>query len=203
MFTGSLANVGSSMLDGITGFFKADPVSKIKKFETIDAHKIYELGLGLKYMGEGLKVLTTDLNLTNLIRDITLMAKPVIDLAFGLSQFSDAYKKFQAVQMESDLNQIKNINVQNDSGLKDAITQSSELQLDIMRDQLVELRRNNQLMEMLIANGGNSGSPSFQNAGMMSPMASNKSSESYTSPSFSTKGHYRDNLKLLTMSFQG
>jgi len=203
MFMGSLGNLGSSMIDSVTGFFKSDPVSKIKKFESIDSGKIYELGLGLKFMGEGLRSLTTDLNLTNLIKDLTLMAKPVIDLAYGISEFSDAYKKFQAVQMESDLNQIKNINVQNDNGIKEAITQSSELQLDIMRDQLVELRRSNQLMEVLVANGANSGSPSFQNAGMMSPMASNGSNETYTSPSFNTKGHYRDNLKLLAMSFQG
>jgi hypothetical protein len=203
MFTGSLANVGSSMLDGLTGFFKADPVSKIKKFESIDSGKIYELGLGLKYMGEGLKSLTTDLNLTNLIKDITLMSKPVIDLAYGISEFSDAYKKFQAVQMESDLNQIKNINVQNDNGIKEAIIQSSELQLDIMRDQLVELKKSNQLMEMLVTNGVNSGSE-LQNTGMMSPIATNNgSNESYTTPNFATKRHYRDNLKLLSMSFQG
>ena len=199
MFTGSLANVGSSMLDGITGFFKADPVSKIKKFETIDSHKIYELGLGLKYMGEGLRSLTSDLNLTNLVKDITLMAKPVIDLAYGISQFSDAYKKFQAVQMESDLNQIKNINVQNDNGIKDAITQSSQLQLDIMRDQLVELRKNNELMQILVMNNMDNES-NGNNVGIMAPMASNKSNESYTSPSFSTKDHYRDNLKLMSMS---
>ena len=203
MFTGSLSNIGSSMLDSISGFFKIDPVSKIKKFETIDAHKIYELGLGLKYMGDGLRSLTTDLNLTKFIRDITIMSKPVMDLAYGVSQFSDAYKKFQAVQMETDLNQIKNINVQNDNGIKDAINESSKLQLDIMKDQLVELRRNNQLMEMLITNGGNSGSPSLQNANMIMPIASNNSKESFTSPNFSTKSHYKDNLKLLSMSFQG
>ena len=68
-----------------------------------------------------------------------------------------------------------------------------------MRDQLVELRKNNELMQILVMNNMDNES-NGNNVGIMAPMASNKSNESYTSPSFSTKDHYRDNLKLMSMS---
>ena len=202
MFFGSLANVGSSIIDGAMGFFKSDPVSKIKKFESIDSKKIYELGLGLKFMGEGLSTLTKDLDLTNLIKDLSLLSKPVIDLAYGISEFSDAYVKFQAVRMDSDLEQIKNINVQNENGLKDTIRETGQLQIEVLRDQLTEIRRTNELMETLISNTINN-NPNQQNQSSATVQNGNKSSTSLTSPAFSTKDNYRNNLKLTAMSIQG
>jgi hypothetical protein len=198
MFFGSLSNLGSSMIDSITGFFNMDPVSKIKKFETINSDKIYQLGLGLKYMGEGLRNLSKDIDISTLVKDLTLLSKPVIDLAQGISEFSDAYSKFQAVRIESDINQIKNINLQSENGIKDEIKLASELQLEVLRDQLAELRKNNQLMEILVSNKD---SKQINQSGGFIQNTTNK--DSLYSPSFSTKENYRGNLKLTSMSFSG
>jgi len=200
MFFGSLSNLGSSMIDSITGFFNADPVSSIKKFESINSEKIYKLGLGLKFMGEGLRSLTTDMDLSNLIKDITLLTKPIIDLAYGISYFSDAYSKFDAIRTESDLSIIKNINVDNDNGIKDAIKESNQLQLDILTDQLIELRRNNQLLEVLINNGGGNNNNQENPSNIILGQSNKRNTVS--SPSFETKDNYRNNLKLTSMSMQ-
>jgi hypothetical protein len=186
------------MIDSITGFFNMDPVSKIKKFETINSDKIYQLGLGLKYMGEGLRNLSKDIDISTLVKDLTLLSKPVIDLAQGISEFSDAYSKFQAVRMESDINQIKNINLQSENGVKDEIKLASELQLEVLRDQLAELRKNNQLMEILVSNKD---SKQINQSGGFFQNTTNK--DSLYSPSFATKENYRGNLKLTSMSFSG
>jgi len=201
MFFGSLANVGSSILDGITGFFKSDPVSKIKKFEAINSSKIYELGLGLKFMAEGLNSLTKDMDLTNIIKDIGLLSKPVIDLAYGISEFSDAYTKFQAVRMDSDLEQIKNINVENENGLKDTIKQTGQLQIEVLREQLAEIRRTNQLMETLISTS-NINNANRQDAVIQQNQNTNTPTTTLSQPAFFTKDNYRNNLKLTAMSIQ-
>ena len=53
---GSVAGVGASIVNGLSSLFGLDPVSQIQKFEKVDSEKIYKLGLGLKFMGEGLNV---------------------------------------------------------------------------------------------------------------------------------------------------
>jgi hypothetical protein len=189
MLGGSVAGVGTAMLDTLSSFFGLDPVSQIKKFEKIDADKIYKLGEGVKFLGEGLKMLSSsDMNLTRITDGVIKLTKPLAEFSGSLNQFSDAYAKFEKVKLESD--QI--FNIQADNGVKQAISEASQRELEIQTEQLVELKKNNMLMEQLVLRSGGSinsiGGFGGSNEGNLN------------SPSFETKNNYLANMKMMNMT---
>jgi hypothetical protein len=182
-------NVAGILIDKLSSFFGLDPVSQIQKFEKINADKIYKLGEGVKFLGEGLKLLSSsDMNLTRITDDIIKLTKPLADFSGSLNQFADSYAKFEKVKLESD--QI--FNIQADSGVKQAITEASQRELEIQTEQLVELRKNNMLMEQLVLRSGGS-------INSIGGLGGNNNGN-LNSPSFETKNNYLANMKMMNMT---
>ena len=190
MLGGGVAGVGVAMIDKLSSFFGLDPVSQIKKFEKVDADKIYKLGEGVKFLGEGLKMLSSsDMNLTRITDDIIKLTKPLAEFSGSLNQFADSYAKFEKVKLESD--QI--FNIQADNGVKQAISEASQRELEIQTEQLAELRKNNMLMEQLVLRSGGS-------INSIGGFGGNSNNGNLNSPSFETKNNYLSNMKMMNMT---
>ncbi len=190
---GSIAGVGTGVIDKLGSFFSLDPVSQIKKFEKVDVEKIYKLGEGVKMLGEGLRNLSSsDINLTKITDGVIKLTKPLAEFSGSLEKFSDAYTKFEKVKMDSD----KVFNIEADTGLKQAIKEATDRQLNVQMEQLTELKRNNELMEILINRSGNSGGITGAPFGR----GGGEESINLTSPVFKTKNDYLSNVKMMTMS---
>jgi hypothetical protein len=189
---GSIGGAVSGIVNGLTGLFKIDPVSQIKKFETIDSEKIYKLGMGLKFMGEGLKTLSSgEIKLKDVVGEILLLTKPLIEFSGALNQFSEAYSKFDKVAMNSDLTKIYKMKVENDNTIQKAIMDLNQQELAVQQAQLEQLKLNGEFLKR-IAEGGMGQNIISNN---MQPQGDNISA-----PSFKTKDNYFTNLKLSTMS---
>jgi hypothetical protein len=189
---GSVGGAVSGIVNGLTGLFKIDPVSQIKKFETIDSEKIYKLGMGLKFMGEGLKTLSSgEIKLKDVVGEILLLTKPLIEFSGALNQFSEAYSKFDKVAMNSDLTKIYKMKVENDNTIQKAIMDLNQQELAVQQAQLEQLKLNGEFLKR-IAEGGMGQNIISNN---MQPQGDNISA-----PSFKTKDNYFTNLKLSTMS---
>lgn len=190
MLGGSAAGIGTGIINGLSSFFGLDPVGQIKKFEKVDVEKIYKLGEGVKMLGDGLKTLSsTDINLSKVTDGVIKLTKPLAEFSGSLEKFSDAYTKFEKIKMQADTE----FNIQADTGVKEAIKEATDRQLDVQIEQLSELRRNNQLMEILINRSGGSG-------GIIGSFGGEEQGGNITSPSFRTKNDYLANMKMMTMT---
>lgn len=190
---GSVAGAATGIISGLSSLFGLDPVSQIKKFERIDSEKIYKIGLGLKFMGEGLKTLSSgEIKLKGIVNEILMMTNPLLEFSTALNQFSQAYSNFDKVAMNSDLTKIYKMKVENDNSIQKAIMDLNQQELAVQQAQLEQLRLNGEFLRR-IAEGGMG--QNVTATGMMQPQTDNISS-----PSFKTKDNYFTNLKLTSMS---
>lgn len=192
---GTIAGAASGVISGLSSLFGIDPVSQIKKFEKIDSEKIYKLGIGLKFMGEGLKTLSSgEIKLKDITNEILMMTRPLIEFSGALDSFTNAYSKFDKVAMNSDLTKIYKMKVENDNSIQKAIMDLNQQELAVQQAQLDQLRQNGEFLRR-IAEGGMS--QNVVSNGMTQPQG-----ENISSPSFKTKDNYFNNLKLTSMSMQ-
>jgi hypothetical protein len=186
---GSVGGVVGGIASAFGSFFKVDPVSQLKKFQELDGDKLMKVGLGIKYMGEGLRNLSSNLDLKGVIKDLSDMTSPLLRFSAAIMAFTVAYKSLESLKMDSKLN----INVNSDSGIQKAILDIQMQELEVQKAQLEQLKINGQLLSRIAESGG---------AGGGAAGASGSKNMSVYSPSFKTKDGYLNNMKLLNMSLQ-
>lgn len=186
---GSVGGVVGGIANAFGSFFKIDPVAQIKKFQELDGDKLLKVGLGIKFMGEGLRNLSSNLDLKGVIKDLSDMTSPLLRFSAAIMAFTVAYKSLESLKMDSKLN----INVNSDSGVQKAILDIQIQELEVQKAQLEQLKINGQLLSRIAESGGVGGAA----AG-----GSGSKNMSIYSPSFQTKDGYLNNMKLLNMSLQ-
>ena len=190
---GSVAGVGASIVNGLSSLFGLDPVSQIQKFEKVDSEKIYKLGLGLKFMGEGLKAISTDVNLKPFVAELLSVTKPLTEFSGALDTFNKTYADFEKMTMNSEFKQVYQNKIESDKSIQEAIKNLNEQELSIQQMQLEQLQQNGELLRMIAEKTGGSG-------GGTQVVNSNNSGNKVTMPGFGTKTKYFNNLKLASMS---
>lgn len=186
---GSVGGVIGGITSALGSFFEVDPVSQLKKFQELDGDKLMKVGLGIKFMGEGLRNLSSNLDLKGVIKDLSDMTSPLLRFSAAIMAFTVAYKSLESLKMDSKLN----INVNSDSGIQKAILDIQMQELEVQKAQLEQLKINGQLLSRIAESGG---------AGGGAAGASGSKNMSVYSPSFQTKDGYLNNMKLLNMSLQ-
>lgn len=194
---GSVAGIGASVVNGLSSLFGLDPVSQIQKFEKVDSEKIYKLGLGLKFMGEGLKAISTDVNLKPFVAELLSVTKPLTEFSGALDTFNKTYANFEKMTMNSEFKQVYQNKIESDKSIQEAIKNLNEQELSIQQMQLEQLQRNGELLRMIAEKTGGAGGGGTQVVG-----ASN-SGTTINAPGFATKTKYFNNLKLTSMSING
>ena len=190
---GSVAGVGASIVNGLSSLFGLDPVAQIQKFEKVDSEKIYKLGLGLKFMGEGLKAISTDVNLKPFVAELLGVTKPLTEFSGALDTFNKTYADFEKMTMNSEFKQVYQNKIESDKSIQEAIKNLNEQELSIQQMQLEQLQQNGELLRMIAEKTGGSG-------GGTQVVNSNNSGNKVTMPGFGTKTKYFNNLKLASMS---
>lgn len=193
---GSVAGVGASIVNGLSSLFGLDPVSQIQKFEKVDSEKIYKLGLGLKFMGEGLKAISTDVNLKPFVAELLSVTKPLTEFSGALDTFNKTYADFEKMTMNSEFKQVYQNKIESDKSIQEAIKNLNEQELSIQQMQLEQLQKNGELLKMIADKTGGAG-------GGTQVVGSNNPSTSVNAPGFATKTKYFNNLKLASMSING
>ncbi len=220
MLGGTLMGTAGALADKLTSFIGLDPVSFIKKFETLNADKLLSLGNGIKFLAEGLKYLSQGIELKNIINDLNLLIQPLLifsnvldtfsksykilvndlmlltapllSFSSALDTFSSSYKQLEKIKMESEINQNYNMNLKSDTGIQKAILDLHQQELSVQQAQLEQLKINGNLLYQLVANGGIGKGVSLPQPNI-----------SIKSPSFNTKENFMNNMKLMSMSLQG
>lgn len=194
MLVGTGAGVVGGIASGLASLFGADPVSQLKKFEKLDADKLLNLGIGIKFLAEGLSILSKGIELKDITDQLVNMTSPLLQFSTALIGFAAAYKMLDKVKMEAEMNQMYKMNVQNDSGIHKAILETNQQELAVQQAQLDQLKYNGDLLKQIASKGGVGGS------GMGIPPT--PSGTSITTPSFTTKDNYMNNMKLMNMTIQ-
>ena len=185
---GTISGVGSGLINGFSSFFGLDPVSQIKKFETIDSDKLSKLGSGIKNLSEGLKSLSSGIDLTNAIQQMRNMISPIEAFSGAIDTFSKSYNNLNKIKLNPEFN----LKFQEDNSIQLAIKSLNEQELAVQISQLEQLERNGEYLRD-IASRINSGNT------VVSSQQKNEAEINYRN--FSTKNDYTNNLKLATMSF--
>ena len=192
---GSVAGAAAGIVNGLTGLFKLDPASQIKKFETIDSEKIYKLGMGLMNMAQGLKELSNgSINLKDITNQLMQMTKPLTDFSSALDAFSNAYAKIDKVKLQSEYT----MNVEKDDSIQQAIKSLHEQELSVQQAQLAQLQQNGEYLRVIASSGGAGGGGGQQGGSS----GGGQQADRLSGPNFETKDKYMSNLKLTTMSFE-
>jgi len=191
MLGGTMMGTAGALADKLSSFIGLDPVSFIKKFETLNADKLLSLGTGIKYLAEGLKSLSGGIEIKNIVNDLILLTTPLLSFTNALDSFSNSYKQLEKIKMESEINQNYNMNLKSDTGIQKAILDLHAQELSVQEAQLEQLKINGNLLYQLVSNGGMSGGVSIP-----------QNSSSIKTPNFSTKENFINNMKLTSMSFQ-
>lgn len=194
---GSVAGIGASVVNGLSSLFGLDPVSQIQKFEKVDSEKIYKLGLGLKFMGEGLKAISTDVNLKPFVAELLSVTKPLTEFSGALDTFNKTYADFEKMTMNSEFKQVYQNKIESDKSIQEAIKNLNEQELSVQQMQLEQLQRNGELLRMIAEKTGGAGGGGTQVVG------SSNSGTTVNAPGFATKTKYFNNLKLASMSING
>ena len=190
---GSVAGVGASIVNGLSSLFGLDPVAQIQKFEKVDSEKIYKLGLGLKFMGEGLKAISTDVNLKPFVAELLGVTKPLTEFSGALDTFNKTYADFEKMTMNSEFKQVYQNKIESDKSIQEAIKNLNEQELSIQQMQLEQLQQNGELLRMIAEKTGSGG-------GGTQVVNSSNSGTKVSVPGFGTKTKYFNNLKLASMS---
>lgn len=187
---GSVAGLGTGILNGLASFFGLDPASQIKEFEKINADKIEKLGLGLSNMAQGLKSLSSGIDLSNVTKQITDMIRPLASLTDGLDKFSGVYEKLTKTKIQTEYK----INVETDNSIQKAIKSLNEQELAVQKLQLAQLEQNGEYLRIISERIRSEGSQFL-------PMQGQSLNNGVTSPNITTKDTFLSNIKLATMSF--
>ena len=195
---GSVAGAAGSFINGLTGLFGADPVSQLKKFEKLDADKLLNLGIGIKYLGEGLKMLsdTKNINLDNITKQMMAMITPLTQFSIALGGFKTAYEGLDNAIKGSEINRIYQMKLEADNGLQKALIDLNQKEVEILSAQLDELKRNGEYLRVIANSGGGMGGMVPLNGGG----GSGRGSASVSN--FTTKDSYMNHLKLTTSTLE-
>ena len=196
---GMAGGVAAGVVGKLAGIFGLNPADQIKKFENIDSAKIFELGLGLKYMGESLKMLSSGIDLRGITNQLLELTTPLINFTFSLEKFNKAFSDLDKTISKSEITNVYKLKVENENNIQKSILELNQQELEIQKAQLEELRANNGLLQIIadnIRNSGASYSPTALNN-------QNKGKESISTANFSTKNNYLNHMKLTSMSFAG
>ena len=183
----------AGVVSKISSIFGLNPADQIKKFEKIDADKIFKLGIGLLFMGQGLKALTTDIDLEPITSQLIAMIIPLLLFSAGVREFSNAYTNLDKAIKGSEINRIYQMKVESDNGLQKALVDLNEKEVELLSAQLDELKRNGEYLRIIASSGSKMGGGVFNMGG-----SNNKGSASISN--FSTKDSYMNHLKLTTAS---
>jgi hypothetical protein len=189
---GSIAGAASGILNGLFSFFGLDPASQIKKFEKLDADKLEKVGLSLLNISKGLKELSSGIDLKNITDQVIGLIKPFESFSGALDKFSGAYEKLNKVKLQVGYN----FNIDNNTGIQEAIKELHQQELKIQQAQLSQLQENGNYLRIISEkiHGGSKGNSIYGDL--------SKNEEKLYTPNFSTKENYINNMKLTTMSFQ-
>jgi hypothetical protein len=185
---GSVTGITSSFINSVASFFGLDPASEIKKFENINADKIYKLGTGLKFMSDSLKDLSSGINLKSTVNEIINIVKPLEAFSNALDKFGNSYSNLNKLNLNSEYN----LKIKEDTSIQLAIKELNEQELAVQKDQLDQLRRNGEWLRIISERVGG-GSTSF--------LPNKNNSSQISSPNFETKNNFADSLKMVSMSF--
>lgn len=192
---GMVGGVGAGVVSKVSGIFGLNPADQIKKFEKIDADKIFKLGTGLLFMGQGLKSLSTDINLEGITNQLIAMTAPLALFSVGLMMFTEAYRNLDTAIKGSEINRIYQMKLEADNGLQKALVDLNQKEVEILSAQLDELKRNGEYLRVIASSGGGM-------SGGMVPLGSGGSKGNASVSNFSTKDAYMNHLKLTTSSLQ-
>ena len=193
---GMVGGVGAGVVSKVSGIFGLNPADQIKKFEKIDADKIFKLGTGLLFMGQGLKSLSTDINLEGITNQLIAMTVPLVLFSAGLASFTDAYNNLDSAIKGSEINRIYQMKLEADNGLQKALVDLNQKEVEILSAQLDELKRNGEYLRVIASSGGGMG-------GGMTSLGNSGSKGSASVSNFTTKDSYMNHLKLTTASLEG
>ncbi len=191
---GMVAGTGAGVVSKLTSIFGLDPAAQIKKFESIDAEKIYKLGSGLLFMSQGLKSLSKDIDLTSITNQLVAMVTPLALFSAGLILFTQAYKNLDNAIKGSEINRIYQMKLEADTGLQKALIDLNEKEINILTEQLEQLKINTEYLKII----ANSNKESGQNISGINSGSKNSAVLS----NFSTKESYLNHLKLTTASIE-
>lgn len=190
---GMVGGVGAGVVSKLSGIFGLNPADQVKKFEKIDADKIFKLGTGLLFMGQGLKALSSDINLEGITNQLIAMTTPLIAFSAGLEKFSTAYSTLDKAIKGSEINRIYQMKIEADNGIQKALVDLNQKEVEILSAQLDQLKQNGEYLRVIAdSNGGNNGMVSLggNNGG--------RSKGSASISKFKTKDSYLNHLNLTT-----
>ena len=190
---GMVGGVGAGVVSKVSGIFGLNPADQIKKFEKIDADKIFKLGTGLLFMGQGLKSLSTDINLEGITNQLIAMTAPLALFSVGLMMFTEAYRNLDTAIKGSEINRIYQMKLEADNGLQKALVDLNQKEVEILSAQLDELKRNGEYLRVIASSGEGMG-------GMVSLGGAGGSKGNASVTNFATKDSYMNHLKLTTAS---
>lgn len=193
---GMVAGAGAGVVGKLTSIFGLDPAAQIKKFESIDAQKIFLLGSGLLFMSQGLKSLSKDIDLTNITNQLVAMVTPLALFSAGLASFTEAYKNLDTAIKGSEINKIYQMQLQNDNSVQKALVELNQKEVELLSSQLEQLKQNGEYLKIIANSGG---------AGMGGPKimtGQNQSEGGVFSANFQTKESYLSHLKLTSAALQ-
>ena len=193
---GMVAGAGAGVVGKLTSIFGLDPAAQIKKFESIDAQKIFLLGSGLLFMSQGLRSLSKDIDLTNITNQLVAMVTPLALFSAGLVSFTEAYKNLDTAIKGSEINKIYQMQLQNDNSVQKALVELNQKEVELLSSQLEQLKQNGEYLRIIANSGGNGmGGPKIM-AGQ------NQSEGGVFSANFKTKESYLSHLKLTSAALQ-
>lgn len=190
---GMVGGVGAGAVSKLSGIFGLNPADQIKKFEKIDADKIFKLGTGLLFMGQGLKSLSTDIDLQGITNQLIAMTAPLALFSTGLMLFTDAYKNLDTAIKGSEINRIYQMKIEADNGIQQALVDLNQKEVEILSAQLDQLRQNGEYLRTIANSGGGMGGMVALGGG-----GNSGSKGSASISNFETKNNYLNHLKLTT-----
>lgn len=158
---GLMGSTSGSVFSSLSKLFNMDPVSKLKEFEKIDTAKFLNIATTFQIFGSAVSSLADSMNKLDSLKGPLKDLKPVSIKIEAVNEFNQSLMDF---------------NKQN---------------LDIQKNQLSELKRNNELLEVIakgLRNGGGN---------VLIPVPNEQKSENTSKiPDFSTKTNYLDLLRV-------
>lgn len=193
---GMVGGVGAGAVSKLSGIFGLNPADQVKKFEKIDADKIFKLGTGLLFMGQGLKSLSNDINLEGITNQLIAMTTPLVMFSSGIEKFTEAYKNLDTAIKGSEINRIYQMKIEADTGLQKSLVDLNQKEVEILSAQLDELKRNGEYLRIIANSSG------VMNGGGMISLGGGNGKGSASVSNFTTKDSYMNHIKLTTASLE-
>lgn len=195
---GTTLGVAGAVVSGLASLFGADPVSQLQKFEKLDANKLLNLGTGIKYLGEGLKMLsdTNNINLDNITKQMVAMIAPLGQFSIALGGFKTAYEGLDNAIKGSEINRIYQMKLEADNGVQKALVDLNQKEVELLSSQLEQLKQNGEYLRIIASSGAGNG------GGIVGISSGGGSKGSASISNFETKNSYLNHLKLTTASLQ-